>query len=140
MDIREKIVAEAKTWLRTPYHHNARVKSAGVDCAQILLAVYEQVGLVSDVVLSPYTPDWHLHRSEEMYVERLTTYALQVETPEPGDIAVFKFGRCFAHGSIVVKWPLVIHAFMEDRQVSYGDATQGRLRDRPVKFFSVVPA
>lgn len=139
MDIRAKIVAEAQTWLRTPYHHAARVKGAGVDCAQILVAVYEAAGLVTDVALAPYTSDWHLHRSEEVYLARLMAHATQVPEPQPGDIAVFKFGRCFAHGSIVTAWPQVIHAYMEDRQVSYGDATQGRLRGRPVKFFSVVP-
>jgi hypothetical protein len=33
-------VQEALTWLGIPYHHHARVKGVGVDCAQLLCAVY----------------------------------------------------------------------------------------------------
>jgi cell wall-associated NlpC family hydrolase len=31
--IRAAVVAEARSWLGTPFHHQGRVKAAGVDCA-----------------------------------------------------------------------------------------------------------
>ena len=31
---RQAIIDETVTWLRTPYHHMAAIKGAGVDCAQ----------------------------------------------------------------------------------------------------------
>ena len=46
MDLRQRIVEEARSWLGTPYHHQAMVKGAGVDCAMILVAVYRAVGLI----------------------------------------------------------------------------------------------
>lgn len=134
---RALVVAEAMTWLRTPYHHAARVKGAGVDCAQILIAVYAGVGLIDDFQPADYPPDWMLHRSEERYLSYVTQYApRQVERPEPGDIAIWRFGRCFSHGAIVVDYPLIIHAYQPDQVVGYGDAEQGALAGRDVQFWS----
>ena len=46
---RQAVVAEALTWLGTPYHHRARVKGAGVDCGQLLAAVFEGAGVLRHV-------------------------------------------------------------------------------------------
>lgn len=35
-------VAEALTWLGTPYHQQGRVKGVGVDCGTLLCEVYEK--------------------------------------------------------------------------------------------------
>ena len=45
----------------------------------------------------------------------------EVETPEPGDMAVWKIGRAYAHGAIVVGWPLVIHAYQPEGRVVESD-------------------
>src|SRR5690349_11447583 len=37
---RARLLDEARTWLLTPWHHNARVRGAGVDCGQLLIACY----------------------------------------------------------------------------------------------------
>jgi len=133
---RARVVTEALTWLRTPYHHAARVKGAGVDCAQILIAVYAAVGLIEDFQPADYPSDWMLHRSEERYLGHVMQYAHQVSAPQPGDIAVWKFGRCFSHGAIVIDYPSIIHAYRPDQMVGYGDATQGELRGREVTYWS----
>lgn len=139
-ELRAAIVAEARTWLRTPYHHRARVKGAGVDCAMLLAEVYERVGLIPHVSPLPYPMDWHLHRGEERYLKWVEQYAGSVSQPLPGDIALWRFGRCFSHGAIVVEWPMVIHAIRSERQVSLADASiHSQLADgRPVIFYSIV--
>lgn len=111
------VVAEALTWLGTPYHHHGDVKGAGVDCAMILVRVFHAVGLIPDIDPRPYPPDWHLHRDAERYLGWVQQYADEVTTPAPGDIVMFQFGRCVAHGAIVIDWPLVIHAHMQSREV-----------------------
>lgn len=135
--LRQAIVAEACTWLRTPYHHMARVKGQGVDCAQILIAVYSACGVIADFDPGYYPSDWAMHRSEEIYLEGLFANAKEVDSPQPGDVAIWKFGRCFSHGAIVVDWPTGIHAYRRDGVV-LADLTQGHLTDREVKFFSVI--
>ncbi len=125
------------SWLRTPYHHCADVKGAGVDCAMLLVRVYQAAGLVPDFDPRPYSTQWHLHRSEEKYLGFLLQYATQVEEPEPGDVVVYRFGRCFAHGGIVIDWPVIIHAHMAAGNVELADGLQGWLADREKKFFRV---
>ncbi len=113
-DKRKEVVAEARTWLRTPYHHMARVKGAGVDCVQIIIAVYAQCGLIEDFQPEFYPPDWHLHRSDEKYLQGVTKYATRIPVEEvlPGDLLLFRFARCASHGAIVTEWPRVVHALM----------------------------
>lgn len=135
--IRSAIVAEAQSWLGTPYHHAARVKGAGVDCAQILIAVYEAAANMPPIDPAEYPRDWMLHRSEERFLSYVLTRAKKVASPKPGDVALYKFGRCFAHGAIVVDWPTVIHADSKVGEVVMADGTQGRLAGREVKFYSV---
>jgi cell wall-associated NlpC family hydrolase len=133
--LRQAIIDEAATWLRTPYHHMAAIKGAGVDCAQILIEVYSAVGLTDKPNVGNYSPDWMLHRSEEVYLSKLKEYCIEVEAPKMGDIVMFKFGRCFSHSGIVTEWPRLIHAQREDG-CCYADATQGNLADQEVRFFS----
>jgi cell wall-associated NlpC family hydrolase len=65
---RAAVVAEARAWLRTPYHHMGRVKGAGVDCATLLAEIYARAGVVPAVAIPFYPPDWHLHRDAERYL------------------------------------------------------------------------
>lgn len=136
---RDAVVAEALSWLHTPYHHHGRIKGVGVDCAQILCAVYEACGLVPHVDTGFYPTDWHLHRSEEIYARWLFKYATQLEptdTPEPGDVALFKFGRCFSHGAIVVNDGLLVHAYI-GRGVILSSALEEPLEGRDVIYWKI---
>lgn len=131
----QAIIDSAMTWLGTPYHHRACVKGAGVDCAQIIKAVFVEAGLIETFEEGDYPPDWMQHRSEERYLSFVTDRADQVDTPLPGDVALYKVGRCFAHGAIVIDWPLIIHASNRDREVVLADGTQGWLAGREVQFW-----
>lgn len=118
---RAAVVAAARSWLGTPYHHAADVKgrNGGVDCAMLLVRVYCDVGLVEPFDPRPYTRDWFLHRDEEKYLGFLFDRARQVREPGLGDTIVFRIGRLFAHAGIVSRLdPLaIIHAFAPARFV-----------------------
>jgi cell wall-associated NlpC family hydrolase len=140
------VLEEAQGWIGTPFHHEARVKGAGVDCAMLLCEVYERAGLIGRVEIPHYPPDWHLHRDAERFLERLVAHAREIAGPPngpdplPGDVALFRYGRCFSHGAIVVAWPRVVHANFLARAVTWGDATLEPLAGRAVRFFSVFQA
>jgi len=120
---RDAIVAEARSWLGTPWHHMGRVKAAGVDCAQLLLGVYQAVGCIPEVRLGYYPPDWHLHQDRPRFIEVLARHAVPVAGEGlAGDVAMFRYGRHAAHGAIVAGWPLVIHAYRDERAVTLSDA------------------
>ena len=110
---RAAVVAEALTWQGTPYHHGGRVKGAGVDCAMLLAEVYAAVGLAPRIEPEPYPPDWHLHRGEQRFLAWVARYAFPVESPLPGDVAMYRYGRAAAHGAIVIAWPQIIHAHLK---------------------------
>lgn len=109
------LVVAAERWLGVPYHHAARLHGGpgtGIDCVNLLCCVYEEAGLVKHIELPYYPPDWMLHKSEEKFLMGILEHNLrEVQRPLPGDIALFRFGRCFSHGAIVTRWPEIIHAF-----------------------------
>lgn len=124
-DQRALIVAEARTWLKTPWRHRQRCRGAGVDCAQFLVGVFSALGYVPAVDLGYYPADWHLHNDEPRFLDVLAEYADELPEgtiPLPGDVAMFRYGRHAAHGSIVVAWPLIIHAYRNQRMVTISDA------------------
>lgn len=112
MTTRKDVVEEAKSWLGTPYHHLAKIKGAGVDCGQLLIGVYSNVGLIPDIETGYYPNDWHFHRSEEQYIGWVSKYAKPTDNPKVGDVMLFKFGRCISHGGILVGDNLIIHSYL----------------------------
>ena len=119
---RAAVVAEALTWLKTPYHHEARVKGSGVDCGTLLLEVYEAVGLTPHINVPHYAHDFHIHRDQEWYKNYVDAHATPTMEPKPGDITLYRFGRILSHGAIVIKWPQIIHAYLEAGAVVLDDA------------------
>ncbi len=139
-DQRQQVLNAAHAWLRTPYHHQAAVKGAGADCAMFPLAVYKECGLIpADYQAPGYSSQWHLHRSEELYLIEVEKLAVEKLTSDiqPADFVIFKFGRTFSHGAIVVKWPLVIHSYIP-HGVTLADASNdAQLIDREMKVFEM---
>lgn len=147
---REAIVKEALSWVGTPYHHMGRIKGVGVDCSMLLVEAYHKAGLVERLEIPYYPPDWHLHRNAEMYLEELLKHAVELpegQLPQPGDIALWKWGRTYSHGGIVTKWPEIVHAYLkmgvviEDADKAQwlryvGENTPDQGKPRPVRFFT----
>lgn len=138
---RERIVREALSWLGTPYHHHGRVRGVGVDCAQILIAVFAAAGLVEEFNPGNYPRDWHLHHTEELYAGWLDRYGRELradERPQAGDVALFKFGRAYSHGGIVTDGDgTVLHAYL-GIGVTLTRLNEAPLAGRPVRFWSIV--
>ena len=139
---RAAIVAAAREWIGTPYHNCADVKGVGVDCGMLLVRVFVDLGLVEPFDPRPYLSDWHLHRSEEKYLGHLLARAASVAVPEPGDIALFRYGRCYSHGGIVTRADAltIVHAFhpamiVLEEEVGRNAELAGRLGE--ARYFSL---
>lgn len=105
-----RVLEEARTWIGTPYAHAANIKGVGVDCAMLPVAIYVGLGIVPPFDPRPYPHDWMLHRDDERYLGWVEQFADRVDTPEPADLALFRVGRCIAHGGIVETPETMIHA------------------------------
>ena len=139
---RARVVAAARAWVGTPYLHAADIKGVGVDCAMILVRVFCDLDLVPSFDPRPYVKDWMLHRDDERYLGFLFDRARPVPSPEPGDVIVFRIGRCFAHGGIVTSGdPLTfVHAFSPtgcviEEPAACNPQLSGRLAS--ARFFSI---
>lgn len=133
---RAAVVAEARTWLGTAYHHQGRVKGVGVDCATLLCEVYEAAGIIPHVDPTPYPQDWHLHRDGERYLGWLHQYAFPASEPVVGDVIIWRFGRCFSHAAIMCDNDHIIHSYL-DQGVRLERRDAAVFAGRDVKYFTL---
>jgi cell wall-associated NlpC family hydrolase len=130
------IIVEALSFVGTPFHHAGMIKGVGVDCLSFIYLCYLNVGLVEPQTIPFYRPDFMRHQSEETYLNGLLKHGHEVKAPLPGDIAIYKWGRIFAHAGIVIDWPRMLHADA-DNGVIEKRGNDGRLRGKQVKFISM---
>ena len=138
MTTRMDVVCEALTWERTPYHHRARIRGVGVDCANLPAAVYEEVGLIDN--LNPeYSPQWMMHRDEEKFLHHVLAWAREIDKENigPGDLILWKFGRTFSHSAIVIDYPDVIHAVNMAGVIRGNAERDAELFGRPARYFTL---
>lgn len=89
---RAQVVQAARSWLGTPYHHQARLKGVGVDCVGLVIGVGRELGMcASDFDVEPYarTPDGSslMHQAGGL-MRRLPLGA----TLQPGQVLVVALG------------------------------------------------
>ena len=135
-ELREKIVEEAKSWLGTNWHHEARVKGGGVDCGMLLLEVFKNAGIIPYIKPTHYGPDFMCHRDEEWFLDIVKQYADEVqEDPLPGDVIIYKIGRLFCHGMIIIDYPMAIHAHKNEKAVVWCDVSRPPWINKDKKMF-----
>lgn len=88
----QRVVAEARSWIGTPYLHQASAKGAGADCLGLLRGVWRAVLGAEPEAVPPYTEDW----AEPSRDEALHAAALRWLLPRPlteahaGDVLLFR--------------------------------------------------
>jgi cell wall-associated NlpC family hydrolase len=120
LTFRANIVSIARSWIGTPYHHRAKVKGAGVDCAMVILAIFQEAGIApADDELHNYSPDWWQHTDQDSYMRRVLRHAYKtvqgrcLPTTEAKDGCIVLTRACgskvFNHGGVVTYWPHMVH-------------------------------
>ena len=112
---REQIVAEARTWVGTPFQHAQSCKGHGADCVGLCIGVFKALGCVAaDWYPAPYSQQWHVHKNEELLVDTVAAFGFReipLEQRRPGDLLFFKFGRVCSHVGLYVGNNEMIHAY-----------------------------
>jgi cell wall-associated NlpC family hydrolase len=143
-EARDRVVAVTLEWVGTPYHDMGEVKGprGGTDCAKLLKCVYVEAGVMEEFKIANYAPQHFLHQSEEHYLSYVMPRGREIPESEvrPGDMVLYKIGKCYAHGALVVPpgWPHVVHAHYACRKVMKADGRRPHL-GTPVlgiKFFT----
>ncbi len=137
--IRQQVIEEARSWLKTPFHHQSMIKNVGVGCGTFLIGVYGSLGVPVPSVesLGHFPRDWHQHTQEERYLNILLQYSKRVDSPQSGDMVIFKTrdGLVHGHSAVVIQWPMVIHVLWRS-VVQYADANHLPLQPLPRVFLS----
>ncbi len=139
-DQRAAVQAAARKWLGTPYHHAADIPGVGIDCGMLIVRVFVDTRLVAPFDPRPYPPDFFLHRSDERYLGWVFDRAKEVSEPTPGDVVVFRHGRTFSHGGIVLpergQGLRIIHASAKAARCLEEDLAGSPYENHPRRFFN----
>ena len=113
--MREAIVAEARTWLGTPYRHQASLKGVGADCLGLVRGVWRAVISEEPESAPPYTPDWAEALGHETLLGAARRHMPEVALGRVrnGDVLLFRMalGAPAKHAAIVVGEDRILHAY-----------------------------
>ena len=86
------VVAEARSWIGTPYLHQASVKGAGADCLGLLRGIWRSLYLQEPEPVPPYTDDWAEpdHREVLLLAARRWLLEKPVASQASGDVLLFR--------------------------------------------------
>ncbi|CAM4035501.1 NlpC/P60 family protein [Palleronia rufa] len=87
-----RVVEAARTWLGTPYVHQASCRGAGCDCLGLVRGVWRQVIGREPAALPAYTPDWsEADRCEALWHgARAHLREGDPQAPAPGQVLLFR--------------------------------------------------
>jgi NlpC/P60 family putative phage cell wall peptidase len=109
MIARTRIVAAARDWIGTPYHHQASVKGVGCDCLGLIRGVWRALQGPEPEALPPYTRDWGDVTGSEPLLAAARKYLVprDIATAQPGDVIVFRMQAGVAkHAGLLVEGSL----------------------------------
>lgn len=106
---RAEVVAAARSWLGTPYRHQASVKGAGCDCLGLVRGVWRELYGFEPEAAPAYRADW----AETGGRETLLAAARRRLVAQPraelrlGDVLLFRMSpeACVKHAAIVSEVP-----------------------------------
>lgn len=117
-EVSQRVVAEALSWVGTPYRHQASRKGAGTDCLGLLLGMWRAIYGAEPETVPAYSADW----SEPQGREDLLDAAQRHLTAKPlaaaaaGDVLLFRMrrGAVAKHLGVQVRLgaaPAFVHAY-----------------------------
>ncbi|AGI68373.1 putative gene transfer agent protein [Octadecabacter antarcticus 307] len=86
------IVTIARTWIGTPYVHQAARRGAGCDCLGLLRGVWAEASGAPLEPVPPYTSDWSEPQGDEVLWQAVADrlIAKPRDVPQPGDVLLFR--------------------------------------------------
>ena len=110
----DAVVAEAATWIGTPYRHQASLKGVGCDCLGLVRGVWRAVIGPEPEAPPPYTADWAEVTGADMMTEAALRHMAPVALNDarPGDVLLFRWraGLPAKHAAILIDGRRFIHA------------------------------
>lgn len=93
---RAAIVAEARSWIGTPYRHQASLKGAGADCLGLIRGVYRVFCGPEKQPITPYSPNWAEETGQETLRDAARRHLVEI------DAAPFRDGEPLREGDVIL--------------------------------------
>lgn len=85
------VIAEARRWIGTPYHHQATLRGVGCDCLGLVRGIWRKVVGPEPIAMPNYSPAWdEVSKRDDManlFAEHL---AAADRAPIAGDVILFR--------------------------------------------------
>lgn len=113
------VVAAARSWLGTPYAHQASLRGVGCDCLGLVRGLWRELVGPEPLPVPAYGPDWCETGRQDVLIEALGRVMPQIDRaaalhPDaaPGTLLVFRMRRVALskHCGILVAPGRLIHA------------------------------
>lgn len=115
MTSRTDILDEARSWIGTPYRHQASVKATGCDCLGLIRGIWRACVGPEPVATPAYRPDWAELGGKDMLLDAAQTWLQMIDNAdaEPGDILLFRIriNAPVKHCAILSGADRMIHAY-----------------------------
>lgn len=104
--LRAAIVAEARSWIGTPYHHQASLKGVGSDCLGLVRGVWRAMLGPEPEAIPGYSSDWGEVSAHEAMLAAARRHLIEIDPADAGagDVLVFRMrpGRVAKHAGILL--------------------------------------
>lgn len=111
---RDEVVAIARAWTGTPYHHQMSVQGVGCDCLGLVRGVWRELHGAEPQSIPAYSRDWAEASGIETLIAAARVHFFEIprDQAQAGDIAVFRFrtGYVAKHVGILTAATTMVHA------------------------------
>ena len=115
MITRSAILAEARTWIGTPYQHQASTKGAGCDCLGLVRGVWRALYGDEPELAPAYTPDCAERHGAETLLDAARRHLVEVAITDaqPGDVLLFRMhvSAPAKHAAFLDEGGHILHAY-----------------------------
>ncbi|MGB0507810.1 MAG: peptidase [Pikeienuella sp.] len=120
-----QVVTAARSWIGTPYRHQASARGIGADCLGLVLGVWRGLGGMPPAV-EPYSADWRVADQQEVLWRKVAETLEDSDGGAAGDVLLLRMMRGGPAKHLVIlanpELPTVIHAY-SGREVSESSFT-----------------
>lgn len=110
---RAEVVDAARSWVGTPYRHQASRRGVGCDCLGLVRGVWRDVVGDEPEPAPPYTADWAEAKGEETLLDAALQHFVPVTEVRAGTVVLFRWraGMPAKHVGIATGPAELVHAY-----------------------------
>ncbi len=114
-DLSADVVEIARSWLGTPYRHQASAKGAGADCLGLIRGDWRGLYGAEPEQVPAYTADWSEVSRDEQLWRAADRWLTRADGAAPGDVLLFRMARSAPAKHLAIRSAMspdrIIHAY-----------------------------